>query len=141
VDGKKIVVQNMSAVYIYGMNGRVLQSIPFEQMDTSLSFSSSTCFVLNKSEDKLIYWAGLSEEGKHGEPPSAVFVHDLGQGKSVRISPKGYECWQPILKGDTVYCNGRHGGNGKENVYRMDLSGGHFALAYKNRVDMSFAAR
>jgi len=140
-DGKKIVVQNMSAVYIYGLNGRVLQSIPFEQIDTGLAFSSATSFVLNKSEDKLVYWAGLSEEGKNGEPPTAVFVHDLGQGKSVRISPKGYACWQPILKGDTVYCNGRHGGNGKENVYRMDLNGEHFALAYKNRVDMSFAAR
>jgi Tol biopolymer transport system component len=140
-DGKKIVVQNLSSVYIYGLDGRVLQSVPFEQLDTSLSFSSSTAFVLNKSEDKLVYWAATGRESKNGEPQAAVFVHDLGAGKSMRISPRGYMCWQPVLKGDTVYCNGKRAAGGKESVYRMDMNGGHFALAYKNRVDVSFASR
>ncbi|HEY4108795.1 hypothetical protein [Puia sp.] len=140
-DGKKIVVQNMSAVYIYGLDGRVLQRVGFEQMDSSLSFSSSTSFMLNKSEDKLIYWAGVGEEARSGEPHTAVFVHDLGAGKSMRISPRGYECWQPVLKGDTVFCNGKKGAAGKENIYRMDLDGGHFAVAYKNKIDVSFASR
>jgi dipeptidyl aminopeptidase/acylaminoacyl peptidase len=139
-DGKKIVVQNMSAVCIYGLDGRVLQSVPFEQLDTSVSFSSSTSFVLNKKEDKLVYWAGIGEELK-GEPHTAVFVHDLGAGKSMRVSPKGYECWQPTLKGDTIYCNGKKGASGKESVYRMDLDGGHFTVALKNKVDVSFASR
>lgn len=139
-DSKKIVVQNREAVYIYRLDGRVLQSVPFEQFDTSLSFSPSTTFVLNKTEDKLVYWAGVAQGVKNGEPPTALFVHDLAAGKSMRISPKGYACWQPVLKGDTVFCNGKHGA-GKENVYRMDLDGGHFALAYKNRSDVSFASR
>jgi len=140
-DGKKIVVQNMAAVYIYSMSGRVLQSVPLEQMDSSLAFSSSTTFVLNKNEDKLVYWAGVSSDVKSGEPHTAVFVHDLGSGKSARISPKGYECWQPILKGDTVYCNGKKGASGKSNVYRMDLNGRNFEVALKNKMDVSFASR
>ena len=140
-DGKKIVVQDMAAVYIYDLNGRVLQTVPFGQLDSSLSFSSATTFVLNKREDKLVYWAGMDDKSGNGEPPSAVFVHDLGLGKSVRISPKGYECWQPVLKGDTVFCNGKHAGSPKQNIYRMDLDGGHFALAYKNKTDVSFASR
>ena len=141
-DSKKIVVQNKAGVYIYGLDGRVLQSIPFEQMDSSLSFSSSSTFVLNSKDDKLVYWAGMERTSKNGEPPAiALFVHDLAAGKSVRISPKGYECWQPVLRGDTVYCNGKHAGSEKENVYRMNLDGSHFALAYKNRIDVSFASR
>jgi len=140
-DGKKIVVQNTSAVYIYSVGGRVLQSVPLEQMDSSLAFSSSTTFVLNKNEDKLVYWAGVPSDVKSGEPHTAVFVHDLGAGKSVRISPKGYECWQPILRGDTVYCNGKKGAGGKSNVYRMDLNGKNFEVALKNKIDVSFAAR
>jgi hypothetical protein len=140
-DSRKIVVQNMAAVYIYGLDGKIVQSIPFRQFDTTLSFSSASTFILSKKEDKLVYWAGMDEESKDGEPPSAVFVHDLAAGKSVRISPKGYECWQPVLKGDTIYCNGKHGGSGKENIYRMDLDGGHFALAYRNKTDLSFAQR
>ncbi|GGB17858.1 hypothetical protein GCM10011511_47060 [Puia dinghuensis] len=141
-DSKKIVVQNMNAVYIYGLDGKILQSVPFEQMDTAVSFSSASSFVLSKKEDKLIYWAEMEGEAGDDEPPAAVFVHDLGSGKSVRISPKGYDCWQPVLKGDTVFCNGKKGkAAGKGNIYRMDLDGGHFALAYKNRMDVSFAQR
>ncbi|HLZ89712.1 MAG TPA: hypothetical protein VKQ52_20805 [Puia sp.] len=145
-DSRKIVVgasgrTGPQAVYIYGLDGRVLQSISFEQLDTSLAFSSASTFVLNRGEDKLVYWASVSQESKDGESPTAVFVHDLAAGRSVRISPKGYVCWQPVLKGDTVFCNGKHSGSGKENIYRMDLDGGHFALAYKNRADVSFASR
>lgn len=147
-DSRKIVVgasarmsSQVSAVYIFDLNGRVLQTVPFEQLDTTLSFSNSTTFVLSRKEDKLVYWAGVDQESNNGEPPTAVFVHDLGSGKSVRISPKGYACWQPVLKGDTVYCNGKHGGSGKGNIYRMGLDGGHFALAYRNHMDVSFAER
>jgi hypothetical protein len=45
-----------------------------------------------------------------------------------------------VLKGDTVYCNGKKGA-GKEGTYRMSLDGTHFALAYKGRSDVSFASR
>src|ERR1700742_2880457 len=48
-DSRKIVVQNRTAVNIYGLDGRVLQSVPLEQFDSSLTFSSSSTFVLNKS--------------------------------------------------------------------------------------------
>jgi len=141
-DSRKIVVQNMSAVYIYDLDGKVLRSVPFSQMDTSVSFSSSSTFLLTDKEDKLVCWGEVDEQSDAEEgPPGAVFVYDLGTGKTSRISPKGYDCWGPVVKGDTVFCNGHSRGKGKDNVYRVDLDGGHFKLAYKNRSAMSFAAR
>jgi TolB protein len=141
-DSRKIVIQNMSAVYIYDLEGKVVRSIPFSQMDTSVSFSSASTFLLTGNEDKLVCWGEVDEqlEGEDG-PPGAVFVYDLGTGKTSRISPKGYDCWKPVMKGDTVFYNGRTSVNGRDNTYRVDLDGGHFKLAYKNKSELSFAGR
>ena len=141
-DSRKIVVQNMSAVYIYDLNGKVMRTIPFTQMDTTVSFSSASTFVLTDKEDKLVCWGEVDErlEGVDG-PPGAVFVYDLSTGKTSRISPKGYDCWRPVMKGDTVFYNGRTRVKGKDNTYRVDLDGEHFKLAYKNKSELSFAGR
>jgi TolB protein len=142
VDSRKIIVQNMDTVYFYDLNGRVLRRMAVSRMDTAASISSSSTFLLTEKEDKLVFWGGVDEEMKGEDgPPNAVFVYDLGTGKTSRISPKGYDCWKPVMKGDTVFCNGRTHANGKDNTYRVDLDGGHFKLAYKNRSDLSFAVR
>jgi Tol biopolymer transport system component len=141
-DSRKIVVQNMAAVYIYDLDGKVLKTVAFSQFDTTVSFSSASTFLLTDKEDKLVCWGEVDEQSAGDDgPPGAVFVFDLGTGKTNRISPKGYDCWKPVVKGDTIFCNGLSRGKGKENTYRVDLDGEHFKLAYKNRSAMSFAAR
>ena len=111
----------------------MFETILFDQFDSTISFTSESNFELNTKEDKLIFWGGGSQ--------AAVYVYDLGTSKTMRISPKGYDCWRPIVRGDTVYCRGRHGNSPKENTYRMDMDGGNFKLAYKDKVDISFASR
>ncbi|HWB92281.1 MAG TPA: hypothetical protein VG605_10525 [Puia sp.] len=141
-DSRKIAVQNMSGVYIYDLDGKVLRSIPFGQFDTSIQFSSQSSFLLTGKEDKLVFWGSDgSAVAARADAPAAVFVYDLATATTNRISPKGYDCWRPVMKGDTVFCRGRHGNSLKENTYRMDLDGGHFKLAYKDKVDVSFAQR
>ena len=141
-DSRKIVVQNMTAVYVYDLDGKVVKTVPFSQIDTTVSFSSSSTFLLTDKEDKMVCWGEVDEQsnGEDG-PPGAVFVYDLATGKTSRISPKGYDCWRPVVKGDTVFYNGHSKGKEKENTYRVDLDGGHFKMAYKNRSEMSFATR
>ena len=140
-DGKKVAVQNMASVCIYALDGRVLQQIPFEQFDTAIQFSNESNFLLAGKEDKLVFWGSVGESPSKPNAPSAVFVYDLGTAKTSRLSPMGYECWHPVIKGDTIFCRGRHGTSHKENTYRMDLDGGNFKLAYKDRVGLSFASR
>lgn len=141
-DSRKIAVQNMSGVDIYDLDGKVLRSIPFEQIDTAIQFSNESSFMLTGSEDKIVFWGSDgSGVGARADAPAAVFVYDLATAKTNRISPKGYDCWRPVIKGDTVFCRGRHGNSLKENTYRMDLDGGHFKLAYKDKIDISFAQR
>ncbi len=141
-DSRKIAVQNMSGVYIYDLDGKVVRTIPFEQFDTSIQFSSESTFMLTGKEDKLVFWGSDgSAVAARADAPAAVFVYDLATARTNRISPKGYDCWHPVLKGDTIFCRGRHGNSLKENTYRMDMDGGHFKLAYKDKVDISFAQR
>ena len=139
-DSRKIAVQNMSSVFTYDLDGKVLRSIPFQLIDTAIQFSSECSFMLTGKEDKLVFWGSDgSAVATRADAPAAVFVYDLATAKTNRISPKGYDCWRPLVKGDTVFCRGRHGNSLKENTYRMDLDGGHFKLAYKDKIDISFA--
>ena len=141
-DSRKIAVQNMSGVYIYDLDGKVLREISFQQIDSAIQFSSESSFMLTGKEDKLVFWGSDgAAAAARADAPAAVFVYDLATSKTNRISPKGYDCWRPVIKGDTVYCRGRHGNSLKENTYRMDLDGGHFKLAYRDKIDISFAQR
>jgi TolB protein len=140
-DGKKLAVQNMTGVYIYDLDGHVLRTVPFQQLDSTIQFSNQSSFLLASKEDKLVFWGSVNESSSRIDVPTAVFVYDISTARTSRISPKGYDCWRPVLKGDTIYCRGRHGNSLKENTYRMDLDGGNFKVAYKDRVDISFARR
>lgn len=141
-DSRKVLVQNMDTLFFYDLEGKVNRSLSLKQFDSTFSFTSGSTFLLTGNEDKLVFCAEVNEQedGEEG-PPSAVFVYDLATGKTSRISPKGYDCWRPVIMGDTVFYNGHSRGKEKENTYRVDLDGGHFKLAYKNRSEMSFAGR
>ena len=139
-DSRKIAAENSAEVFIYDLDGNVLHSIPFEQIDKAI-FGANT-FNLTGKEDKLVFWGTIGADSTPSyNAPAAVFVYDLATSTTNRISPKGYDCWRPVIKGDTIFCRGRHGNSLKENTYRMDMDGGHFKLAYKDKIDISFAQR
>ena len=141
-DSRKIAVQNMSGVYIYDLDGKVVKSVPFAQFDSAIQFSNESTFMLTGNEDKLVFWGGsLADATGRADAPAAVFVYDFSTARTSRLSPKGYDCWRPVIKGDTIFCRGRHGNSLKENTYRMDMDGGHFKIAYKDKIDLSFAQR
>src|ERR1700761_5189248 len=55
-DSRKMAVQSMFGVNICDLNGKVLQTILFDQFDSTISFTSESNFELNTKEDKLIFW-------------------------------------------------------------------------------------
>ena len=142
-DSRKILVQNMDTVFFYDLEGKVVRNIDLRQFDSAVSFTSLSTFLLTDKEDKLVCWGDVNEEGKGDGPPSAVFAYDLETGKTSRLTPRGYDCWAPVIKGDTIFCGGRPAASasGKGNIYRVGLDGDHFKLAYRNKTELSFAGR
>lgn len=137
-DSKGIIVQDMSSVYIFDLKGNVLRQIPITDIDTTMGVGSSERFLLNAKGDKLVFDGESSADtasGSEDGPPSHLYVYDLPSKKLTRMDPAGYECGQPVLKGDTVFCSGfRRTGRAERfsNIYSVDIDGGHFRVAFKN---------
>jgi hypothetical protein len=79
-----------------------------------------------------------------GGPPPHLLAYDLHTKKLTGLQPKGIICFDPVLKGDTIFCTGYHS-TGKHNpdmnIYSVDLTGEHFRLAFKNCQDFSCRTR
>jgi hypothetical protein len=141
-DSKKIILQDMAGIYIIDLNGNILRTIDISSMDTTLLVSSSTQFLLAGKEDKLIFDCQVSSDSAdtndEGEPPPHLFSYDLEAKKLARLEPQDHICYSPVLKGDTIFCSGyKRKGSGGLNIYRMDLSGAYFKLAFKNYQNFS----
>jgi len=138
-DSKRVLVQNMSAVYFIDLKGTIVKTIPFQDIDTNITASSSMSFLLTPKEDKLIYSTGLKWDSvpapNSDETPNYIFSYDMNSKKVIRLTQGKYNCFYPVLRGDTIFC---HGWNptGREheltNLYRMDVNGGNFKLAFKS---------
>lgn len=141
-DGKKIILQDMSAIYLYDVNGALVKTISMQDIDTALYINSSSQFLLTAGEGKLVFEKEVMGDSTAEEPPLAIFAYDLHSKKLNRISPAGYDCFHPLLKGDTVFFSGikgigRHSHRPIINIYSADLNGGHFGLVFKDRSEIS----
>lgn len=134
-DSKRVVVQDMSAVYFIDLKGTVLKTIAFNDIDTTIQANSAMDFIPTQKEDKLIYWNAVDEDSKADEPPSCIFSYDIYSRKVTRLTLVKYDCFDPVLKGDTIFCHGsipRKGTREMGNVYSMDINGGDFKIAFRN---------
>jgi TolB protein len=137
-DSKGVIVQDMASILIFDLKGHVLRQTPMSDIDTTMGVGSGDRFLLTVRGDKIVFSGSSSADtavGNDGEPPSHLFVYDLPSRKLTRIDPNGYECWQPVLKGDTVFCSGfRLNSRDKEksNIYRVGLDGSDFRVAFKD---------
>jgi TolB protein len=143
-DGKKLLVQDMTNVYILDPTGKVMDSIPIASFGEGSGASSNSKFILTGEETRIVFDTETDDTTAEDGPPSAIFVYDRTAKKAKRISPRGYDCFQPYLKGDRVFFTGIHTSDpafNKDNpvidIYSSAISGGHFRLEFKNRQDYS----
>ena len=137
-DSKKVLVQDMSAVYFVDLKGTILTTIPFNDIDTNISASSTMNFLLTPKEDKLIYASGNKMDTvvapNSDETPSYIFSYDMSSKKVTRLTLGKYDCFYPVLRGDTIFCHGWDPLGGEHqltNLYRLNMNGGDFKLAFK----------
>ncbi|HEY4207542.1 MAG TPA: hypothetical protein VGM31_12045 [Puia sp.] len=138
-DSKRVLVQDLSAIYFIDLKGNVVKTIAFGDIDSTISGSSSMRFLLTPREDKLIYESELSTDSAAApgseEPPTYIFSYDMPSKKITRLTNWEYNCYNPVLKGDTIFCHGwdPHCAPGDMgNVYSLTINGGDFKLAFKN---------
>jgi hypothetical protein len=143
-DSKKIIVQDMTHVYLIDLNGNTVRTININSIDSAVGVGSSANFLINGKEDKLICDCELSTDsmGLVGGPPPHLLAYDLDAKKLINLQPNGYICFDPVLKDDTIFSTGyRSKGKGRMNIYRIDLTGGNFRLAFRDCEDFSCRTR
>jgi len=135
-DSKKIVVQNLDTVYIFSKEANLIEKIPvntFANQDDMTSFSR---FCLTKDENKIVFDCSVDEPG-FNEPPGAIFVFDRKTKTTKRLTPKGYWCSQPFLKGDRIYFTASKKDSKFDNIFSIKTDGTEFKLMLKNASDFT----
>lgn len=128
-DSRNIIAQDMDAIYIIGLDGQVKKSFQIRDIDTSLLITSNSRFWLSKEQDRLIYDTETNED----KPTGAVYVYQLATRIKCRLSPQGYDCSHPTIKGDTVFFNGSKDDPGNYETYKVDLNGQGFKKMFRGR--------
>jgi WD40 repeat protein len=147
-DSKKILVQEGGRISIFDLQGHTLRTVAFRDIDSTLLFDHTNALLLTATEDRLIFDAQLSNDNiyseEDGQLPLHLVSYNLTTKKLTRLDPKHFSCDNPVLKGDTLFCdgyqrNGTGAGSGTVNIYRMGLAGDNFQLVRKNAYDFSSA--
>jgi hypothetical protein len=85
----------------------------------------------------------VNDTSSDDDPPLALYAYDRKTQTTRTISPKGYDCFQPSVYGERLFCAGRKQGSDSSstdpvfNIYSMDMEGGDFRVEYKGRRDFS----
>jgi TolB protein len=137
-DGKKVIFQDMESVHFVDMKGDSVNDIPIGNMLGDPQPSSDAQFILSKDESRLIFNMEVEDSLANEEPPSAIFAYDMHLQKSIRLSPKGYNCGRPLLKDGKVFFGGEKKGSEKNNIYSVDMDGKNWKMEFKNRSDFTF---
>jgi len=114
------------------------------RMENIWLVGSSANFLFSGKEDRLICDCEVSTDsmGSEGGPPPHLLAYDLDAKKLIDLLPHGYICFDPVLKDDTVFTTGyRIRGKVRMNIYRIDLTGSNFSLAFKDCEDFSCRTR
>jgi Tol biopolymer transport system component len=135
-DSKKIIAGDLDSVFFIDLNGRVTNIYK-----TSDIAKTRWCrnFRLTADGKKFVFLHHVNEMVNNTGGSSAVFVYDMTTKKNYRISPKGYDFTNVIIRNNKVLASGEKA-NGKLNsgIYSIDLDGKNFKLFLPNALDISF---
>ncbi len=135
-DSKKILVQNMDTVFVFSTQAGLIEKIPISRMADQNDITSDSKFMLTSDESKIVFNCSVDEPG-FKEPPGAIFVFDRKTKTTKRITPKGYWCSQPFLKGAMIYFTCSKSKSKFDNIYSVKLDGSNFKLELSNASDFT----
>jgi Tol biopolymer transport system component len=142
-DGKKILIQDMRNILVLDLAGRVLDSLPISSVRKDADISSASRYLLSRDETKIIFDMQVNDSSED-DPPRAIYVYDRKKTNTIKVSPDGFQAFQPVLKGDRIFFNGykvgadQSGPNLGMNIYSVAMDGAGFRLEYEDRRDFSY---
>jgi Tol biopolymer transport system component len=135
-NSKKLLIHNMDSIFVVTTTGIILNKYPIAGMIDITDVSSDTKFLLPADETKLVFNAEVDEQGFDG-PPGAIFVYDRNTKKTLRVTPKGYYCFEPILKAGKIFFAATKVKSKIDNIYSVDMDGKNLKLEFSNQRDFT----
>jgi dipeptidyl aminopeptidase/acylaminoacyl peptidase len=136
-DSKMVIFQDMQSVHIVDLKGNPVRDIPDSDILPDPNISSDSKFLLTPDEKKIVFNMEI-DDSLADHPPSAIFAFDTLNKKTIRLSPKGYDCFQPFLKDGRVFFDATRNSAEKYNIYSVDLNGKDLKLEFRNRLDFTY---
>jgi Tol biopolymer transport system component len=129
-DSKKFLVHNMDSIFIFNLEGTLQEKYWIKEFAGS---SASKC-ILTSDEKKIVFESSVDELDLWGfnESPSAIFIYDIVNKTSKRITPLSYYCSEPFLLGEKIFFNGYAPQSKIGDIYSIDLNGNNLKTEFKD---------
>jgi len=138
-DGKKLIAHDMDTIYVFLLDGTIINTIPVDRVAEKYSVSSSTCFIFSPDEKYLYFTASTDDEGI--EFPEALFMYDFDNNKTKRLTPIGYCCLRIfVCDAERILFTAYKGYSNTPRIFEINPFGGEMKLFIKNG-DFITAAR
>ncbi len=135
-DSKKIFAQNMDSIFVFSKGADLIEKMPIAPMTDKDNISSLSKFLFTKDESKIVFDGSVDEPG-FNEPPGAIFIFNRKTKTTKRLTPKGYWCSQPFLKGDKIYFTASKADSKFDNIFSIKIDGSNMKLLIRNGSDFT----
>jgi hypothetical protein len=138
-NSKNIAVQDFKQgnILVSDLSGNIIKEYALKDLSGGIpelkdmpGNSSGDEYILTSDNKKIVFSCG--DEGTADGPLSGVFIYDIASKKTLRLSPKGYDADQILIKGNNVLFSASKRNSSKTNIYSVDMSGGNFKMIFLN---------
>ncbi|MDB5144832.1 MAG: hypothetical protein JWQ66_3545 [Mucilaginibacter sp.] len=136
IDSKNIVVQNMSSIFVLDLFGKIISTYKISDLSKESSPTSADRYVFTASK-KIVFNSEVNAASDSDEPPLAIFVYDIFNKKSLKITSKEYNPFGIIVKNDKILFTTTNIKPFAQNIYTVDMDGKNLKILFKNCSDIS----
>ena len=129
-NSQNVVAQNLDNVYVVNLSGDIIKSYKIADLSKAMGASSSDRFIFTDDNKKIVFSEDVDEPGESDGPPSAVFVYDIANKSTLRLSPKGYFANEVFVKGNKVLFTASKLNSRVQNVFSVDVNGKNFKVLF-----------
>ncbi len=123
---KELIGHDLTNLYTLDLAGKITDTQPLEKLiGNKLFISSSNRFFYSKDGSKLVFNAGNTDVVENAVGPNeAVYVLDLVNKKTSRISPEGFNApYVYVTADDRIFYSASKTSNSDFKIYAADLNG------------------
>jgi TolB protein len=136
VDSKNVVAQNMSSIFVLDLFGKIIATYKISDLSKESSPTSADRYVFTASK-KIVFNSEVNVASDKDEPPLAIFVYDIFNKKSLKITSKEYNPFGIIVKNNKILFTTTNIKPFAQNIYTIDMDGKNLKILFKNCSDIS----